>query len=72
MELPMDGSSFDEEVMQRHDGGMNWKSITFIYVGLAFCFISPPTAFITAGVTVQGLFGSLLGNPVCSLFLYCL
>ncbi len=43
---------------------VDWRAVTFVYCALAFCFVSPPTAFISAGVTVQGLFGALLGNPV--------
>ncbi len=32
------------------------------YILLAFCFVQPPTEFVSAGLTVQNLLSSFLGS----------
>lgn len=36
--------------------------ILIIYWMIALCFVAPPSAFVSAGVTVQNIFGVLLGS----------
>ena len=35
---------------------------TVVYVLMAMCFISPPTEFVSAGLTVQNILAPILGS----------
>ena len=35
---------------------------TVVYALLCFCFIAPPTEFVSAGLTIQNVLSSLLGS----------